>query len=164
MKLYIFRHGETYFSKNKLPYGDKVSSAEILPEGVPLIKRLANALSKIPTQINFTSPFTRCLQTVEIVRKITEKEFIIDQRLHDWIPEEESVQNVIERIISFAKDIENKKIERAAICTHGYPINALVSYFTKGYVREPDLDNFPRPGVLVTIDGKEVSYKDFNRA
>jgi broad specificity phosphatase PhoE len=162
MKLFIFRHGETYFSKNDIPYGDKGKSAEILPEKIPIVEKLANWLKDVPTDINFSSPLKRCKQTVEIISKITGKKFTFDERLRDWEPDEESVQDTITRVVNFAKEIESKNYKSVAICTHGYPINVLTAYFLKGFVRQVDLENFPRPGVLVSVDGKNVSYKDFN--
>ena len=162
MNLYVFRHGETYFSKNNLPYGDKVKTAEMLPEGIPAVERLARYLKNIPTDANFSSPFKRCRKTSEIVQQITGKEFTFDERLQDWIPEEESVPDVIRRATDFAKEIENRNCKSVAICTHGYPINALVAYFTKGFVREADLENFPKPGVLVSVKNKKASFKNFS--
>lgn len=162
MKHYIFRHGETYFSKHDIPYGDQVETAEILPEKIPVIEKLARYLNDIPTDTNFSSPFKRCRQTVEIVSKITGKVFSFDERLHDWIPEKESKKALIERVIRFAEELKISSNKSVAICTHGYPINALIAYFTKGYVRESDLDNFPSTGVLVSIIDGKVSFNDFN--
>lgn len=162
MDLYIFRHGQTYFSKNHIPYGDKVESAEILDEGIPVIKRLAEHLKKLPTDRNFTSPFLRCVKTSQIVSEITGKQFEVDQDLRDWDPRTEAVQQVINRILDFCKLLETKNQGSIAICTHGYPIGALISYFTKGKIEESDLPNYPNPGVLVTIESGKVGFKDFN--
>ena len=53
----------TYFAKNNIPYGDQVESAEILEEGIPTIKKLGEYLKDIKTEVNYTSPFKRCIQT-----------------------------------------------------------------------------------------------------
>ena len=34
MLFYVFRHAETFKTKNSIPYGDEIESAQILPEGV----------------------------------------------------------------------------------------------------------------------------------
>ena len=162
MNLYIFRHGETYFTKHDIDYGDKVETAEILEEGKLAIIKLANYLKEIKTDANFTSPFKRCTQTSDIVADVTSKKFAKDERLHDWVPEKETVKEVIQRILNFSKELEAKNFQSVAICTHGYPINALIAYFTKGFIREIDLDNFPDCGVLVSIEEGKESYKDFN--
>lgn len=162
MDFYIFRHGQTYFSKNDIPYGNNVKTAEIETEGIPAIKRLAKYLKGKKTEANFTSPFKRCLQTSSIVTDITGKEFEIDENLRDWDPESESVQDMIKRIIKFCQKIVEKNYNAISICTHGYPINAVTSYFIKGSIREKDLENFPATGTLVKVKKGQVSYKDFN--
>ena len=164
MKLFIFRHGITYFSKNDIPYGDLIETAEILPEAVPTIKKVGEYLVEIPTNINFTSPYKRCLQTSEIVSGITGKKFEVDENLHDWDPRSETIQEMVERILKFSNKLQNNNVESVAICTHGYPINALIAYFTKGGIQQEDLENYPNPGVLVSIENGKVSFKDFNKS
>lgn len=161
MNYYIFRHGETYFSKHHIPYGDQVETAEILPEKIPVIEKLANYFKDIPTDTNFSSPYRRCHQTVEIVSKITGKIFSFDYRLRDWIPEKETKRQLIDRVTKFVEEIKTQPVNSVSICTHGYPINAIVTYLTQGFVREEDLENFPRPGVVVSVIDGKVSYKDF---
>jgi broad specificity phosphatase PhoE len=48
-----------------------LSLHEILPEGIPAVKRLADYLKDIKTDINFTSPYLRCKQTVDIISKVS---------------------------------------------------------------------------------------------
>jgi len=162
MHLYIFRHGMTFFAKNNLPYGDKVETAEILPEAIPVTKRLGRYLMDIPTAKNYTSPFLRCVQTSNIVTEISGKKFEKVEDLRDWDPRRETVEEMIKRILVFSKELDAKRYSSISICTHGYPINALIAYFTKGEIKKDDLDNFPNPGVLVSIKNKKASYQDFN--
>lgn len=162
MDLYIFRHGQTYFSKNQLPYEDKVKSASILPEGIIAVNKIAKDLKSVETDADFTSPFKRCLQTTKIVSEVTGKKFIKDENLRDWDPQTEKVQAMIERILIFCKELKTENYKAVSICTHGYPINALIAYFTKGSIEEPDLHNFPKCGILVSIIDGKVSYRDFN--
>src|SRR3989344_7569666 len=138
MNLYIFRHGMTYFSKKDIPYGNQVETAEILPEGIPVIKRLGEYLKDIPTDANFTSPFKRCMQTSGIISDITGKKFQVDHDLHDWDPRVETVENMIARILLFCLKLHATSYSSVTICTHGYPINALIAYFTKGEIKVED--------------------------
>lgn len=163
MDYFIFRHGETYFSKNEISYGDAVESAEILPEGIPTIKKLANYLKDIPTDVNYSSPFKRCRQTVEIVSKITSKKYIFDDRLHDWLPEKETIQDVIDRVKDFYNEISTIPYNSVSICTHGYPISGLIQLIKLGRVNEAELDNFPDPGVLTIISSNNLKTIDFNK-
>jgi broad specificity phosphatase PhoE len=162
MKLYIFRHGETYQTKHNVLYGKKVYKSEILPEGIPAIKKLSEYLKKKKIPNNFSSPFLRCRQTVAIVSKITKKEFEYDNRLSEFIPENETLFSLEKRMRSFYDELTEKKLKKVAVCTHGYPISALVQLATKGHIREAELDNFPRPGVLIEIKNKKTRYTEFN--
>lgn len=162
MDYYIFRHGQTYFSKFNVHYGKKVETAEILPEGIPAIKRLANYLKDVKTNKNFTSPYLRCLQTAEIIKKEIGWQFEIDQKLHDYNRYIESVSDMVKRIQSFWEELEQKNFQTVAICTHGYPTSTLTQLITKGSVSEAELDGYPETGVLTIIKDGKVELIDFN--
>jgi len=162
MNLYIFRHASTYFSKNDISYGDQIENAEILPEGIPAAKKLAEYLKNIPTDANFSSPFRRCLQTVEIVKEITGKNFVIDERLKDYDFLKENVDEMVSRVKDFNNFLAGTNYGSVAICTHGYPINALINLTIKGNVVPSDLENYPDTGILVVIKDKKVEYLNFN--
>ena len=69
MIYYIFRHGETYFSKNDVPYGTKFNSAELLPEFIPVTERLGEYLKDKLGNNNFTSPFLeQCKQLILLLK------------------------------------------------------------------------------------------------
>ena len=163
MDFYIFRHGETYFSKLDIPYGDMMDSAEILPESVPVIEKLAKYFQNIETDANLSSPFLRCKQTVKIVEKIAGKKFFYEDELKDWILGKESLEKMILRIKDFYGKLIKKNYKSVAICTHGYPINTLIALATKGTVKNSDLYNYPQPGVLVVIKNKKKKYINFNK-
>lgn len=88
----------------------------------------------------------------------------MDTNLRDWDPQKETVEGMIKRLYRFSAQLATNNHTSVAICTHGYPINALIAYFTKGTIDKGDLDSFPDPGVLVIVDNKKVVYKDFNQA
>ena len=162
MNYYIFRHAETYFSKFNLHYGNMVENAEILPEGIPAIKRLADHLKTIKTDKNYTSPYKRCLQTVGIINKITGWIFNTDDRLHDYNRNIETIPEMIQRIERFHNEINQSGLKVVAVCTHGYPISALIQLITKDSVSIPDLDNYPKSGVLTIIKNKKIEEIDFS--
>ena len=160
MNYYIFRHAETYFSNLDIPYGEQIESAEILLEGIPATQKLSEKLESIQTDVNYTSPYKRCLQTVEIVNKYTGKEFLVDERLHDY--NAESVPEMFDRLSKFYDDLRSKNYKSVAICTHGYPIVVLQSLITKVKFTQKDLDSYPRTGTLLIIRDKKVELLDFN--
>lgn len=160
---YIFRHAETYFSKNNINYGDKTETAPILEEGIPTIKRLAEYLQNIKTDANFSSTYLRCRQTVEIVSSITQKEFTFDENLRDYYTKNETIEDVVGRIKTFYDSLRTNSFKSVAICTHGYPIAMLTDFITKGKFDMNNLGNYPQPGILTVIKKKEVELVDFNR-
>jgi len=163
MDFLIFRHGETYVSKHNLPnYGDTENTAGLLPEGVPAIRELGLYLKKTNTDINLTSPLKRCLETVEIVTEISGKKFTIDDRLGEYDPDMENKLGLIERIKGFMDEIAKKDYRSVLICTHGYPISAILQYLSEGKVEVPKLDNYPNPGVLTIVKDGKISEIDFD--
>jgi broad specificity phosphatase PhoE len=163
MDFFIFRHGETYFSKFDVSYGDMMESAEILPEGIPTIERLGKYMKDVETDANFSSPYLRCRQTVEIIERIAHKKFVYEERLKDMSQDKETIESMIKRISGFYKELIKEKYNSVAICSHGYPINVLSALATKGRVNNTDLYNYPQSGVLVIIKNKKKEYLDFNR-
>ena len=164
MDFYIFRHGETFFTKHKIPYyQEQIVTAEILSEGIPVIKKIAEKLKEIPTDANFTSPYKRCLQTTEIISKISGKKFTIDKRLHDFNTYiGESITKVVERISSFYEDLKRNNYKSVAVCTHGYPTSILKCLIIEGAFRLEKLNSYPKPGVLTIIKNGKIKSINFN--
>lgn len=163
MNFYIFRHGETFETKNNIPYGERVYSADILPEGIPAIERLANYLKGAKTDANFSSPFKRCVQTTNIVTKITKKDFVLDDRIGEFVREKETFEILFKRIKNFTHELKDKNYHNIAVCTHGYPISALTQLISKGKISEEQLDSYPHPGILIEIKDKNAKFIDFNQ-
>jgi broad specificity phosphatase PhoE len=139
-----------------------MESAEILPNEKKVIYSLAKYLKNTNTDANFTSPYLRCQQTVEIVKEVTGKIFVSDKNLKDWYSSKEDTGKMITRIKTFFNKLQKLNYNSVAICTHGYPINALIALATKGKVLNNDLYHYPQPGVLVIIKDKKIKYIDFN--
>ncbi len=164
MIYYIFRHGETFYTKNNFPYGENFETAEIIPESVPVIERIGSYLKDKIADNNYTSPFKRALQTVEIIENITGKKFIVDERLSEegLSRAQETINQLEERLKGFVANIENNKVSSIAICSHGWPIAALIAILTKGNVTKMDLSCFPKCGELTIIENKSIKTLDFN--
>lgn len=158
---YIFRHGETFASKNGTGYGDQVFTAPILEEGIPIIEAMGEYLKKIKTDYNVSSEIERCRQTVTIISRITGKEFIFDERLNE--PFMESFQNISDRLTSLLDDIKKNKYHSILICTHGAIIGTLLGFFTKQQFAEENLYNYPPPGVLTIVKGTFIKQLNFNK-
>lgn len=165
MNYYIFRHGESYFSKHHIPYGKKIESAEILAEGIPTIKKIGKYLTKKRIDAYFSSPYKRCVQTAEIIKKITNEEFILDSRISEEMinRKKETFEELVKRLRNFLDYVKSKKFENVAICSHGWPIAALAALITKDEVKLKDLDNYPKPGMLIEIKKKSIRVHNFNR-
>jgi broad specificity phosphatase PhoE len=158
---YIFRHGETIVSRFKLVYGPFEKITPILPTGIPAIKRMATYLKDIPTDANFSSPYLRCRQTVNIVEKLTGKNFLLDKRLGEY--HKETISQMEQRLKSFLDEVKLKNYQNILICSHGWPIACLVDLITKGQLIKKDLVKYPPPGVLIIIDGNSVHEINFNK-
>ncbi len=161
MNFYIFRHGETFFTKHDLPYYENLAkTADILPEARAPITKMAKYLKKIPTDANFTSPYRRCIQTTKIIEKITGKRFKREKNLRDFYSE--SFNKMLKRISNFLKKINNQKYQSVAICSHGFPIAILTSLITKGKFTLKELNSYPKPGVLICIENGKIRKINFN--
>ncbi|OGM01937.1 hypothetical protein A2115_03705 [Candidatus Woesebacteria bacterium GWA1_41_8] len=162
MNYYIFRHGETFATKFHIPYGSKIHTAEILPEGIPAIERLADYLKDIKSDVNFTSPFLRCKQTVEIVEKITKKSFTEDVRLGEYIEGYLAFRKFKTRIVDFLNDMESKKYQNILVCTHGAGISAIKHLVVKNSYHIWNLPDYPKPGILTIINDGKTTEVNFN--
>ena len=157
MIFYLFRHGETYFSKNHLRYGDQVESAEILPEGIPQIIKIAQKLKENSINQIYSSPLKRCVQTVDIIKKeIPGIKVVFDKRI-----EEEKISRYLEtfkdqtqRIKNFLDEVKTKKYQKVGICSHGWPIAVMIRLLKEKKVYTFNLLNYPKCGEIITIETK----------
>lgn len=164
MDFYIFRHGWTSESLQHIDYSkERVTAAEILKDKVYVIEKLAEYLKNIPTDYNVSSPFIRCIQTVNIVSGITGKLFAFDDRIGEYTFQTGMTFNRFSRRIkAFVKDISATDFTSVAICTHGGGISALKHYLTRGKYDPEDLRDYPNPGVLTVIKNNRIEEIDFN--
>ena len=155
---YIFRHaralhlGETY--------GDRILTAEILPEAKPPLKRLAQYLKTQPIESCYSSEILRCVQTAQIVSEILQKDCTPDARLNEFYVEK--FPEFKDRVKRFWDEMEKLPAQHIALCTHGAVIGGLKNFLVKGEFEFDDLLDFPTSGVLLTIHNHHVEEKDFN--
>lgn len=158
---YIFRHGETFATRQKRWYWHKLYSATILEEGKPSVLRLADYLKKIATDYNVSSPFLRCRQTAEIVSVTTGKEFKFDTRIGEHTFE--LPWEFKNRILNFINEMENSDKQNILICTHGVIIQMLIRYLAKDSLTLHERIVAPLPGVLTVIKDGKLKEIDFNK-
>jgi len=162
-----------YYTKHRLEYGDKILTAEILPEGIPAIKKLGEYLKGIKTDYNAMSGVLRVRQTVEIIQKISGKKFVEDKRLHELMeppngtdpsiyPYTETLEDMTKRVQELLNEVVYKKYENVLLGTHGGVIATLKHLIVEEYFERRNLYDFPPPNVLTIIKDKNIEEIDFN--
>jgi broad specificity phosphatase PhoE len=159
MTYYIFRHGMAVYPNQS--YGSRVLTAELLPEGIPPIQRLARYLIHVPSDYQACSEVLRCRQTAAIVTEATGKSFVIDPRLREY--HQETFDELSRRTKAFCEEIQQSGYQNVMICTHGAVIAALKHYLTDGYFDRRHETDYTQTGQLMIIsDDKSIEVLDFN--
>lgn len=160
MTTYIFRHGMAVHPN--VGYGDRVLTAELLPEGIPPIQRLGQYLIDVPSDEQFCSEVLRCRQTAAIVTEATGKPFVIDPRLREY--HQETFAQLAERTKSFCDDLQRSTYDNVMICTHGSVIAALKHYLTEGRFEPRHETDYIQTGQLLIVnDDQSIEVVDFNK-
>lgn len=81
MKLYIIRHGETDWNKQKKLQGQ--SDTELNEYGIELARITGEALKDVPFDYIFSSPLTRAYRTAELICRDRKLEIKTDDRLKE---------------------------------------------------------------------------------
>lgn len=157
---YIFRHGQTYFTKNGLIYGDQILTAPILEEAKPVTERFSAYIKNIPTDLNVSSELLRCTQTTKIITEITGKVFSTDKRLNEFF--DEPFTDFAQRIKSFLDEIEASEFNDILVCTHGGVMAGFKHWILNNNFPEEKITDYPNPGVLMIIKQGKVEEIDFN--
>lgn len=153
---YIFRHGLATHSKNG--YGDKILTAEVLPEGIPPVQRIGQYLTLMPYDYGARSEFLRCQQTAAIVTDITGRAFTADKRLNEQY--QEPFEAVRDRVRAFVDEMNASAHTHIWVCTHGVVIAALKHLITRGDFARSDENDYIQPGeVLLIRDGEPEVVK-----
>ncbi|MCX8193790.1 MAG: histidine phosphatase family protein [Candidatus Pacearchaeota archaeon] len=83
LKIYLFRHGQTFYNKKRIFTGWKDS--KLTPLGIKQAKKIARKLKNKKFQVAFTSDLSRCKDTLKEVLKYHPecKKVIVDWRLRE---------------------------------------------------------------------------------
>lgn len=79
MKIYVLRHGETSWNRQRLLQGR--SDVELNENGRKLAKETAEGMADIPFDLVFTSPLKRARETAEIVLNGRDIPIVEDERI-----------------------------------------------------------------------------------
>lgn len=162
MKFYIFRHAQTFPSREAVPYEKDNFNTPILYEGKDATFNLANYLKNISSDFNVSSPYERCKETVEIISKITNKQFIFDKRVGEYV--NISYEELKKRLLDFLHEINKKSYKSVIICTHGAVMSLLIHLICDRNPGETvPLSEYKDTGDLVIIEDKVVSIINFNQ-
>lgn len=144
---YLFRHALATHGKSG--YGDTILTATILPEGIPPIERMAEHIKQLPETLNWSSEFMRCVQTTNIITKITGRKFMTDARLNEYY--HESFEVFSERVRFWYNEIIASHPSAVLVCTHGAVIAGLKHLILEGEFLESQTLDYPKCGELLSL-------------
>lgn len=157
---YIFRHGQTFASKRGIDYGETQFTAEITREGLPAVERLALYLKNVEVDENYTSELLRCVQTTEIVSRLSGKRFEKLPLLNEFL--EPTFEEFKTRMLELVHRLERGHVKVYSLCTHGGVVSALKHFLTRGEYEIENLMDYPETGKLMIIKNGTVDVLDFN--
>lgn len=158
---YLFRHGETRFSKSDTPYGAHEHTAEILPEAVGAIERIAHYLKDRQIDYAIRSEFLRCRQTAAIIESLTNLSFISEPQLNEFT--ETQFDQFHKRMVKLATTLQEDHHQSFAICTHGAVIAALRRLLLGKTFHAHDLMYYPKTGQVLKVSEakeEELSFRE----
>lgn len=156
MNIYLTRHGQTRYNKQKLMQG--LTDEPLNDVGKAQAKEKASVLKDIKFDAVYASPLYRAKQTASLISGKEMRDIIIDERLIEvdfgkyelkpyyflglkmtlyWIfpelfkhsPETvEDKSSMVKRAANFLKDLEEKDYQNVLIVCHGGIIRALTGY------------------------------------
>jgi broad specificity phosphatase PhoE len=153
---FIFRHG---LATHALSYGDTILTADLLPEGLPAVEKLADLLANKPCDVLYSSPLARCKHTAEKVAEKKQIEIIQDERLRDYYDESHDAFKL--RVADFLTEAAQRENQSIFICTHGIVIAALKHLIQEGSFNMADELDFPPPASMYEINGGTVTKHVF---
>ncbi len=139
MKLFLIRHGEpTYAEVRSKGYkGHGMDLAPLTEKGIQQAKKAAKDESLKDAEIIISSPYTRALQTAAIISKELGLDILVENDIHEWIPDltfnfnsETYLESAVNELIKYKGEYpENQSCaweplsslaERAAKCLKKY--------------------------------------------
>ena len=155
MRIYLTRHGQTRYNKQKLMQG--LTDEPLNEKGIEQAKEARKTISDITFDAVYASPLDRAITTASIIGNIDKKDVMIDPRLIEvdfgkyelhkyyllglkmtlyWaLPEifpapdsVETISSMVKRSSEFLKELEQKDYDTVLIACHGGIIRALRGY------------------------------------
>ncbi|MCK5625211.1 histidine phosphatase family protein [Candidatus Pacearchaeota archaeon] len=191
LKIYLIRHGETNFNKASLK-SQQNEETPLNELGIVQTERLAKRLESIHFDKIFSSPLKRATQTLDKLRKLSNKEVFFDDRLKEYDSGEvnqssekwkekydrllasgmskydirpfggENIWDLIKRVGSFLKDIE-KEEGVIAIITHS-GVSSMLINLSQGRKKE-DFSKIKQNNTCINLlefSGREWKIKSIN--
>jgi len=158
---YLFRHGQTYYSKNEIPYGTNEHTADILDEARPPIEQIGQFLSTVPIDTAFRSELRRCEQTAHIIESTVQFRFTPTPLCNEFM--EDSFEAFYKRMQTLTEMLEKASGDGIAVCTHGAVIAALKKMLLGQEFGAHDLMYYPKTGVVVKVSEGKLLELDFNK-
>lgn len=160
IKIYLFRHGETFATRDVREYGDQVLTAPILDSGKPAIEKIGRYLASKNIDVFISSEILRCQQTSEIVSQEINKQFVTDPLLNEYY--NETFEQMRNRIVKFIDSLNKYKGKTVLVCTHGACLSALKHLLLFGKYELQNLMDFPKPGIIWEVVDGELHEVNFN--
>lgn len=192
MNIWITRHGQTEYNKNRLMQGrHDIPLNEI---GIEQAEKARELISDVNFDAVYSSPLKRAVKTASIIGNISEDRIITDQRIIEtdfgkyegigyskmgpfmslyWAMPEifpapkgvETVESMVKRSSEFLKDMEQKDYENVLIVCHGGIIRALCGYLED---RPNGIKWRPRPHnceirVYESVNGSHKFIKSYSQ-
>lgn len=164
-ELILVRHGESQYNAFLTDHLDSDLTPEGIEQARKTAKFLKEHFGHLQSFVGITSPYRRCLHTSKIIREETGLEFRVHtgpreimlkyveaevknhqehfpdflwNHNHDLVFKMETVQEYINRMIAFHKDIREDKV---FIVSHGTPVNTIFE-LTTGQEAKADTVNY----------------------
>lgn len=188
MKIYVTRHGQTKYNKQKLMQG--LTDEPLNEAGIEQAKQARETIKDVHFDAVYASPLDRAITTASIIGNVDKKDVIIDERIIEtnfgkyelkkyylmgirmtlyWaLPEifpapksVETIESMVKRSSSFLKELESKDYENVLVTCHGGIIRALCGYLedkANGIVWRPKPHNC-EIRIYESINGKHRKLK-----
>lgn len=169
MKIWLTRHGQTRYNKQKLMQG--LTDEPLNEKGIAQAKAARARIGDVHFDAVYASPLDRAITTGAIIGGVDRSEIIVDERIIEadfgryelskyylmgpamtlyWafpevFPAPESVETIasmVERSSSFLSELEQKDYEDVLVACHGGIIRALSGYLSN---RKNGIEWRPKP-------------------
>lgn len=152
LKVYLVRHGQTDYNKQRLLQGR--SNISLNSVGRNQATEISHSLSNVKFDAVYASPLIRAIETAAIISGVDEAEIVKDERIIEvdfgiyekrkytrmgfwltlyWLLPEvfrnpktvEGTSEMVERVVSFLNDLKKEKYENVLVVCHGGIIRVL---------------------------------------